>query len=294
MNIRKFLDDYNISYTLDAPNLKKGNIGINCPFHNDVDYYGAFIVDTNSVGYNCWLCGGFPLKEVLQALSGTKDVHRILKEYKGSNRARKVQSRVKTHNTKIDIPGGELKVYHKNYLKERNFDPEFLRLKYDLRGTYYEGRYPYRIIIPIYYKNKIISFQGRDFTNKQELRYKACREDDEIIHHKDILFNLDNCKSRKGIMCEGLFDVFRLGDNSFATFGTSLTNSQLCVLKEYFDKIYILFDNEEKALKKAESYADKITSIGIEVEMIETDINRDPGDFTEDEVLELKIMLGLL
>ena len=94
---------------------------------------------------------------------------------------------------------------HIRYLEGRGFDAQYLINKYDLRGTLYTGDiYAYRVITPIYYNNRIVSYQGRDFTGKQNIRYATCKPENEIIHHKKILFNLDNSKQESVIVMEGV------------------------------------------------------------------------------------------
>ena len=292
-DVIKFLQDYNIPFKERAPNLKKGNIGVNCPFHDDIDYYAAFIMDGDNVGFNCWKCGGFSLWNVIQQFTKAYPKN-VLEKYGHVPKAKKQISIEKNEVQSIVVPGGELQQCHKDYLTSRNFDSDWLRLKYKLKGTTYDTDYPYRIIIPIIYGGRIVSYTSRDYTNKQKIRYKACSEDLEIIHHKHLLYNLDNCLHRKGIMVEGLFDVFRLGNNSFASFGTSVTNEQLYLIKERFDLVYLLFDNETKAIQKAEHYADMLDSVGVKSILLIDDVPGDPGTYSEEKAMGLKADLGLL
>ena len=64
--------------------------------------------------------------------------------------------------------------------------------------------------------------------------------------------------------------------------------------QERFDKVYILFDNEPKAIKKAEKYADTLDSIGVESILLFDDVPGDPGDYSEEKAMELKASLNLL
>ena len=39
------------------------------------------------------------------------------------------------------------------------------------------GKYKNRIIIPIYYNNKLVSYHSRDITNKSKIKAKACEQE---------------------------------------------------------------------------------------------------------------------
>ena len=107
---------------------------------------------------------------------------------------------------------------------------------------------------------------------------------------------MDNCKKKTAVLTEGAFDVMRLGDDFFCSFGTELTQSQIAMIKDRFEKIYIMFDNEEKAQMKARKFGLQISSIGVEVEIVDaySDFNKnDGGELNEQEVNTIRKALGL-
>ena len=96
-------------------------------------------------------------------------------EYKGKPQ---YVARKKSHRkpTTIILPKHtELTRPHKNYLIKRNFDPDELEFKWRLVSTGPVGPYKHRIIAPIYFNEKLVSYQGRDITDKAKLKYKACK-----------------------------------------------------------------------------------------------------------------------
>jgi len=189
---------------------------------------------------------------------------------------------------KLEWPRGtvNLQSYHKTYLAQRNHDPDYLAQKYQLMGTLPAGPYALRIMAPIFYQGQWVSYQGRDITGKTPLKYKACKKELEIIHHKNILYNLDNCKRKEIIVVEGLFDVWRLGDDTCATFGTSVSKKQINVLSK-FKRVFIMFDSEQLAQKKAKELADQLSLLG--VESINISLSEgDPGDMATDDANKLK------
>jgi DNA primase len=221
---------------------------------------------------------------------------KVIKEYTNDYHVPIIEKRVHENNI-IELPGRKLEQRHKDYLLKRNFDPDLLERKYKIRGTnHIDGLWKFRIIIPIYFKNQLVSFTSRAIYEDMEPRYLTLAKNKERICHKNILYNYDNCVKKHGknsiILVEGLFDVMNLGDNTVCTFGTSVTSYQLQLLSE-FDSIFIIFDPEEQAQKKALKLARNLAVLNKQVENLYIKDIEDPGAMTEEQVKELKEELGL-
>jgi hypothetical protein len=201
--------------------------------------------------------------------------------------SRMVSTRIRKHETKkkkLIVPETKLKQIHKKYLIGRNFDPEFLTKKYDLRGTLSIPKgYKYRIIAPIYFNGKIVSFQGRDVSGKQELRYKACKQEMEITNHQNILYNADNCKEDWIVIVEGITDVWRLGDNSSSCFGIEYTPAQVLYIAKNYKKAFTLFDNEEEAQKQAIKLCNDLKKLGTFTQNIKVPEMDDPAKLKQSD-----------
>ncbi len=256
MRVKDFLEDFNISYN-DEFSSKNGSpdfLQMNCPFCDDhSDHLGIHI--TGKYSY-CWRCKGHNIIKTIESLVGCtwKEAEEIHEQYmRGSEWIEEEETLPETKNETILVPGLKLDARHRRYLANRDFEVNYIERKFDLRGTMHYGDYKFRIIIPIYFNGQIVSYQGRDITNKQHLRYKACAKKNEIIHHKEILYNYDNCTNvNKHVMVvEGLFDVFRLGDDCVATFGTAFTDNQVKLLSK-FKRVYTIYDAEDGAQESAE------------------------------------------
>jgi DNA primase len=172
---------------------------------------------------------------------------------------------------------------HREYLRRRRFDPDYLEKEYDLKGTGHLGRYAFRLIIPIYYEGKLISYEGRDITDQQDLRYKACPLDQEVIPRKHILYTIDKVPGKTVVVTEGVTDVWRLGPGAVATFGTGFTQEQLILVTKRFDRIILLFDPDDKAQEHAEYLAWQINSLGKEAIIYELEGVEDPGSMPQDD-----------
>lgn len=289
-NALRFFQDYQIDYKTEGKNCQAGWVNINCTEHPDSTFHLGYNI---SLGYfNCWHCGKLKITNIIQNLLNTNyyETKQIIDEYTEISSAIVTKKKEIKHTKNIKLPGKKLQKQHKNYLKNRNFDPDYIENKYKILGTGYVGEYKNRIIIPIFLNGKLVSYQGRDITNKHKLRYKACSLEESIINPKHTLYNIDNCEENDSIIVvEGVFDVWRIGDGCCCTFGTAISEYQLAMLCKH-TKVYFLLDNEEKTLLKAFKYANKVGSLGISTEVITLDLENinDPAEMTDMQVKELK------
>lgn len=287
-NAEKFLLDFNIPFFKEGKNVQKGWIAINCPFcSRDFSHHGGF--NPTKGFYTCWKCGFHPLKNVIHELTGESPIP-IIKRYE-TDRIKETSIK-KTPVEYVNLPGKNLQPRHKNYLIKRGFDPDLLEKKYKLKGTDHTGgMYKFRIIAPIFFQTDLVSFQSRDITNKQELRYKACAKEYEKIFHKDILYNIDNCTGDSVIVTEGIVDVWRMGDDCCCTFGIGYRKQQVYLLSRY-KYIFIIFDTDDNgvAQEKAVKLAKELSLLGCIVENIVLD-SGDVGDMSQFEAEYLKKQL---
>lgn len=290
LDIRRFLDDYNIEYWTSGKNVAEGFTNVQCPFCDDKSNHFGFTED-GTIGM-CWRCGKHNVYETLSLLTNQskRDVYKLSNRY--SVIVGEEKERVEYHNTMIEVPGNKLSKQHRKYLESRNFDADYLERKYDLRGTLAYSDYPYMIITPVYFNNRIVTFQGRDYTNKQGIKYKMCEPKKEIIPIKNILYNLDNCNKKSVIVVEGIYDVLRVGDDCCSTFGISYKKQQVRLLAKKFDTIYIMFDGEPQAQEKALNLGRELMLMG------KNAINLilpkgDPAEMNDRDVKKLKKELRL-
>jgi len=283
-NAEKFLIDYDIKHFTEGKNVQEGWVNIKCPFCGDKSNHGGF--NPIEAYYNCWRCDWHSLQEIITTITEItySEVNRIIKQYsKFSSIAKKKKAEVKQGKLLLPESTEELKKNHKKYLMKRNFDPDKLEKEFGLKGTGNYGGYKYRIIAPIYYDERLVSYQGRDVTNRQELRYKACSKLEELIFHKYILYNIDNARGETAIAVEGITDVWRLGAGSVATFGTGFTLAQVNLLTNRFKRLFILYDtNAEKQAEKIGLYS----SVKCEVELIDIEAD-DPAQLSNSDATYL-------
>jgi len=133
------------------------------------------------------------------------------------------------------------------YVKLRNVTDRQMtekKLGYSLSGDFH-----HRIVVPVYYQGKLKGLVGRDFTGKQEPKYK------NSIGIK-VVYNVPRRKAQTGLLVEGIFDSLACergcGGNtvhgsvdSLGVLGHSLTDKQLEQLQGY--KRFVLWPDPDKA-----------------------------------------------
>lgn len=302
-----FLEDYDIDFATEGENISANYIGLQCCFCGKSQGFHLGVSKDGS-RCSCWVCGAHSIFDLIQTqlACGKSEAYKILKEYEGkTTRYKFVEKKQERAVSKIDLPGGPLQKRHRAYLESRNFDPDLLESKYGFKGTgpytfYKDQDFSTSIIIPVYDSNgRVLSFQARDYTgrgyyNKEKMRYKGLKAEYSIIHYKESLYNLQNAKSDTVVLVEGVFDCLRGGDNFLCSWGTSMQPSQLNILKDY-RRVFIIFDSEVAAQEKAHGYGRDLAALGVEVEVIDLESgDRDIGDFSESEIRDLRIDLGLI
>lgn len=237
---------------------------------------------------------------MIQALArcGNNEAYRILKQYEGRPTHKQDQNPVKVDirkQCKLPAGTGPMNERHKRYLEQRNFDPDLLEKIYGLKGTGPVGPYNHRIIIPIVYQNKTVSYQGRDITNKSSTPYKACPMDEEAVHHKHILYGLDLADGDSCIVSEGVADVWRWGPGAVGTFGTGYTIQQANFLIKRYKRIFIAFDPEPIAQTVAQNLGNAIGIAGREAIIVnlEEGDGEDPGDMKQSDADQFMKEIGL-
>lgn len=300
IDYRKLFADFNIPY---SDRVNRGWVNITCPFCNDRTFNGGF--NEAHDYYNCWKCGShshiLALSKILHLPRNT--VVELLEEYQSRSIAlNSLNDKKVALATHLDLPTDTFTSVERKYLLKRNFDPDYLNRKYRVVGGGITGAWKYRIIIPLLLNGRVVSWTGRSILSKEKQkelkipRYKNLSIQQSVVDPKHILYNLDNATGHTVVLTEGAFDVMRLGDGFVSSFGTELTQEQLRQLKTRFSKVFIMFDNEEKAQEKARKFGYQLVSMGIDTEIVDaySDYNKNDGaELTPDEVRYIRRELGL-
>ena len=282
----------------------KGWVNVNCPFCKnppDTHCNGGF---SESVpAFNCWRCGKHNWVEALSLIfqvSPTEAKKMALNFSAGS--ATPLSKKVSLGKN-LKMPGYEsFTEVEKDYLERRGFFIPEVKRKFGIRGGGIAGEWSYRILIPIFYNGRLVSWTGRSILPKDILdqdkipRYKNLSVEKSEINPKDIFFNLDNSRNDSVILVEGPFDVLKMGNDTICSLGTSVTSAQKLLLLKRYKKVFIAFDNEPAAQEKGRVLGKDLNSLGLDVEVVnvcEDYCKNDPGELVKKEVVEIKKELGL-
>lgn len=286
IDITSFYKTYSIAFkTTGSKHCRPGWVQIPCPFcpgntgwHLGYNQKGGY--------YHCWRCGGHSEAETIKTILGLTwgaaiELTKALQTGKAS---------LSQHYEEIKKAGKCVLPYgckplghaHKKYLKSRNYKPNQLQKIWGLLGTGPFGDYNFRIIAPIYVNGILVSYQGRDISGKSEIKYKACKQEDEVIDHKHCLYGIDNVPNKNVVVVtEGIADVWRLGPGAVATFGIKFKPAQIIELKK-FKRVIALFDSDPQAIEEADKLSEALASFNVEVENIEM-ADGDPGELSQKE-----------
>jgi DNA primase len=284
LNLIEYLDDKNISYSTSGKNVSSGWIGISCPFCGDSSNHLG--INLESKVFSCWKCGEkgnfIKLAMELEGLS-FKEIMKEISQY-GNFFLQSPTTPVRSSFVKDDFE--PIYDWHKTYLEKRGFDSDKIIKKYKLKSGRITSDFAHRIIIPYFMKGQMVTVTSRDVTEKSKIKYKHLEVSKSIIPTKEALFNIDSVKN-SCIVCEGCLDVFRIGDGCVALGGVNYTRKQLIQLMQ-FKRVFVLFDPEEHAQKIAKKLAMELSSVNPSVEVVQINVDKDPGDLSDSEAKELR------
>ena len=300
-----YFESKQIDYHLPGEdNVSRGWINIQCPSPGCGDHNWHCGINLESGMFNCYICGNSGHFTKLIALlehcsfSEAKIRFKTLLNTQ-SYRANLVQARcLGKINTNIRLPLESSDLFsklHLDYLQDRKFNSTKIIKKYHLKATSNIGKYKFRIIIPYFLQNQLVTFTSRDITG-QGISYKDCPPEESIIPVKKTLYNIDTVKDRV-LIVEGPGDVWKMGDGAVATSTINYSFKQIEMVKGLKNKgvknVFIMFDAEEKAIQKADKLARELESVYEQVEVLKLSSPGDPGEMTEGDVRHLRKELGL-
>lgn len=346
VKLSEVLDSYNISY--------KSYYGENgreylfrCPFPDHDDLTPSFSFNENSGIWHCFVCGAGDFIKFLKIMEGHKKLNESI-EYakklvgistdvkidfnlldKSINEMVNIKPKIFFKSDKIELK--EIKL-PESYPAEDFFDIVKKRVnletikKWKMRychnpSSRFEEKYHGRLIIPVYFNEKLVTFAARDMIGrsekwneiKEEIRKgKYTEEEEKELIEKysckkilypfgspiaSILFNWDEAKKNTDyvILVEGIFDAIRLinyGYNTIALFSTNLNDYRANILVKTFKTIYIALDNDNKVYfdgrkrNPGQEAAQKIMKDRLEdaeVYNIILPLGKDPDDCSDEE-----------
>lgn len=149
--------------------------------------------------------------------------------------------------------------------------------------------YAYRVVLPIYYRDKLRGIVSRDFTGKSSLKYKNSEGD-------KYLYNMPWPPMKSVVLSEGAFDSLaierglrydKVKSASGAVLGHTLTTRQLKQLNPYND-VCIWFDPDAAGVKGTIKVAKQLLELKKRVTAVcprrGKEDDYDPSDYTPEEI----------
>lgn len=295
MNIIQLYKDFNVPFATEGhKHCREGWVNTTCPFctGNPGMHLGYHLTDNY---YVCWRCGWKATNKAIALLLRIteQEAKEIARKYGGKSYVKSTTT-VRVGQKKFRLPPSTAPMNdrHKRYLVKRNFDPEVIEKIWDVRGTgpisiMDNISFSHRLVIPIYWENRVVSFQTRDITAKHFLRYISCPEQREIVKHKHIFYQAIPIKDEKACICvEGVTDAWRFGYGAIATFGIKYTKYQVREISKRFKRVFVVFDDDPQAVKQSEKLAAELVLRGVDAYSIR--IEGDPGDMVQTDADALK------
>jgi len=306
-NIETFLRNNNIGYRTSGKNVSKGEYSICCLWCGENKYHLG--VNPSKGLFNCWKCSekgnivrlvakikNISFIEAKEIINPTSELKKILEE------------RNKVVEESIIIPNKDFKLPEHTYRFRKDKTDLwqetaflFLRQKYGLTWNDVEqadlhynihGKYKNSIIIPCYFKEKMVCFLSRSWDKQCLQRYKNCPNNEAILSIKNILYNIDSIKQgqQNVIITEGAFDCIKVKSvfsGVVAVLGTEISQIQKNLLISMkAENYFIMFDADTHITstnKKAQNLANYLSAFG-KTRVIQLPSGKDPGDLTEEEI----------
>lgn len=256
-----------------SPNSSKFKLGINL----------------SSLSCKCWGCSTIPLHLVLHHLLRIPQQEALVlaRQLRGTRTPYAYKPSI-LNNQKVTIPigVGELQEPHRRYLQSRGFDPDELVDIWNIQGIGVAPRMSWRLFIPIYYENEMVSWVTRSISDEVSLRYINASPEQEKMHHKHLLYGEDMVR-HSIIVVEGPTDAWRIGPGAVATLGLNYTPEQVRRIACYPVRT-ICFDNEAIGRYAANKLADTLSAWPGETNIINICSGKDPATASEEDIKELR------
>ena len=288
MNFTDILTEHSIPFREGGSHehVRHGWIGLDCPWCSKGSNY--FRLGYNLAGgfCSCWVCGYKSAPEVLAELLGIP-----------FPQARTLLDGLETEKGKYVRPAGKLAIppgvgpllrIHRDYLKNRGFDPDEIAQLWGVQGIGLASWLAWRLFVPIHLNGQVVSWTTRSVMDCNERRYINARLTEEDVSPKVMLYGQDHARHAV-IVCEGCTDAWKIGLGAVATMGVGFTVAQVEAMSKYPLRV-ICFDSEPAAQRRAYSLVQQLSCFTGETVQVTLD-SKDAGSASEKELKQLRRFL---
>jgi hypothetical protein len=281
MKIIKFLNNYNIPYIIEGNNVKKGNINIKCPFCGNEDKSEHLGISPDTGVYGCWRNSehrGKDFAKVVVRLIGCsyEEAKRLISteviipgdsilDYINNLFDDKPDEEITTV-THLELAEDFIPIVNKGirkvfwqYFRSRGFNGSDSKLenfidRFNILCSL-SGYYKMRLIFPIYFEGRLVTWQTRSIYPKISRPYIDLSVDESVKHVKQCVYNYDELINGGDILyiTEGVFDCLKIeyfapkDFHATCIFTKTLTDSQVYLLTNLsrkFRQLRLLLDSD--------------------------------------------------
>lgn len=279
---KAILDKHHVPYVEKGKNVKRGEIGLSCPWCGAADPSQHLGINLTSGWYSCWRqksghSGKSPLRLLMKLLrvpyARARELAGLGEGYidpEGFDAlaARLMGREVQSHTapllrTFLD-PDASFRFLHSKtpaqrrfveYIYGRGFEREdleaFLHKYVVMYAT--EGRFASRIIFPYFLEGELVTWTGRAI-GSAEIRYKDLSVDESVVPPKQTVYLFDEAAKggRYLVVNEGPIDALKIdfygaahGVHAVALSTNSITPTQLYMLEELapmYTEVLVMMD----------------------------------------------------
>ena len=272
MTIQEILSDLKVEYVESGHrHTRSGWLQLRkCPFCSSDNYHLGF--NLQSKYFFCWRCRWHSAPKVLQALGMPSDKARA--SVHGLDTLGTEKQRPRAARTQEPPEIGVLTTAHIAYLENRGLNHEEITQVWGVKGIGLASRLKWRIYIPITYRGRVVSWTTRAIGDRVPQRYISASASEEEINHKELIYGGDYV-THSVVICEGPFDVWRIGPGAGAVFGTAFSSAQVRKLAR-IPRRFVCFDSSKEAQVDARELANQLSCFPGITENLLID-SKDPG-----------------
>jgi DNA primase len=264
-------------------------LNIFCPYHNNFRTRSGG-VNKDSGKFNCFSCGEtHSLTELVMHVTGRTyfEAIRLIDSKKDNDSI--ISFLDKTLKKEPEFKEFDIETINRlhdnlmlneraiGYLKNRSItkqSAEKFKLGYSDKQD--------MVTIPIYSPDDVCigfvgrSIEGKDFKNTVGLQ------------RSKTLFNLNRSKRHDGVfVVESSFDAILLdqvGANAVATLGATISTKQIELIQKYFNKVFVIGDNDDAGKEMARKIVERLPNIAININL--PDRYKDISDIEKEKLTE--------